>query len=129
MVPDDPDLLDADDLASPQEVEEGLNRISRDAPIPKIIAALKRTDDSTLETLRSEAQAFVTQIVTALGMQQREMTPDEFLNYFSRAVVDPNGPTLRKELYEAMEWKRPPLTIVQQMILRRRQQQEVKSDK
>lgn len=127
--PDDSELLDADDLASPQELEEGMNRMSREFPVSKVMAALKRIDDATLEALRTEAQAFAMAIHKALGQEPREMLPDEFLNYFSRAFVASNGAEVRREIYELMDWKQLPPTMVQQWILRRLQKLEAKRDK
>lgn len=118
--PDLPELLDDEDLPSPIEVKQGINRFSREASIAKVIAALKDADDSTLCTLRAEAQELVSVYARAIGVEEPVMSRAHFQSYFTNTVVDPEGPATRKQLIQIMGWKKPPFTPLQKRILERR---------
>lgn len=118
MLPDQPDLLDADDMASPHELRDGLARLSREAPIAKAIQALKATSDDTLRDLRSEAEAFVGIVSEALG-EKIMLSRDQFRTYFVKAVVAPDGAKERKKILEAMHWVQPPLAPIEAIMKQR----------
>jgi hypothetical protein len=121
LFPHSPEILDAEDLPSTEEVKQGLNRLSNEAPIAKVIDRLARTDDQTLCALCAEAQAVVSMYARTTGTLEHLISRAGFLSYFTRVMVDPEGPAERERLKQVMGWKTPPLTPVQQFLLRNQQ--------
>jgi predicted RNase H-like nuclease len=121
LFPRSPEVLDAEDLPSTEEVKQGLNRLSREAPISKVIKALKHTDDQALSALCAEAQAVASRYAHMTGSPERVISRAGFQSYFTQVMVDPEGPAERERLKQVMGWKTPPHTPVQQFLLRNHQ--------
>ncbi|MBK6781765.1 MAG: hypothetical protein IPG75_19830 [Gemmatimonadetes bacterium] len=108
-----PELATAPDLPTPQEVAAGMAKLSSQASLKQVIAALKTLPAARLEQYRNEAQWLVERFTDPEARGTARVSRDEFIAFLKLRHLDPEGARGVPALMQALGQSRPPASPIQ----------------